>query len=165
MDNSLLSVIIGGCIALVPTIISVCVEPLRQRRQFQREMFLKQIDLVDKPRIEALREYAYQLGAFLAGYSLDNAFSENTFMAAQSRASAFVSPETLLAMNAAYPVIMAGWNDSADMPTQAKLESPEIAHLMRCLNAEMALAPERYNVPARGHNKVRLKCNLYKKQR
>ena len=43
MDSSLISVIIGGTIALVPTIINIGID------------FVKQIDLVDKPRIEALR--------------------------------------------------------------------------------------------------------------
>nr|DAH94489.1 MAG TPA: hypothetical protein [Caudoviricetes sp.] len=166
MDSSLISVIIGGSIALVPTIINIGIDFVKQRQQFQREMILKQIDLVDKPRIEALREYAYQIGAFLSNASIyGDDFSENKYIAAQARAAAFVSAKTLKAMNAAYPVIMAGWNDNPDMSTQKKLESPQIATLMRCLNTEMTLRPKRYNVPAGSHNKINLKCKLHKKKR
>lgn len=143
MTETLLGVIIGGSIAVIPALANILLEPYRQRKQFERELTLKQIDLVDTPKHENLREYAYRLGAYLANVGTDpKLFSRDRFAAAHARAAALVSPETLRAMNAAYPIIVAGWPDSdRDMTTEEKLASPELNELMRCLQAEMVLTP------------------------
>lgn len=143
MTETLLGVIIGGSIAVIPALANILLEPYRQRKQFERELTLKQIDLVDTPKLENLREYAYQLGAYLANAGTDpKLFTRDRFAAAHARAAALVSPETLRAMNAAYPIIVASWPDSdRDMTTEEKLASPELNELMRCLQAEMVLTP------------------------
>lgn len=143
MTETLFGVIIGGSIAVIPALANILLEPYRQRKQFERELTLKQIDLVDTLKLENMREYAYQLGAYLANAGTDpKLFSPDRFAAAHARAAALVSPETLRAMNAAYPIIVAGWPDSdRDMTTEEKLASPELNELMRCLQAEMVLTP------------------------
>ena len=141
MTETLLGVIIGGLIAAIPSIVSAVVTSRGQKARLRQDLKLKQVDLIDAPRLENLREYAYQLGAYLANVGTDpKLFSRDRFAAAHARAAALVSPETLRAMNAAYPIIVAGWPDSdRDMTTEEKLASPELNELMRCLKAEMVL--------------------------
>lgn len=166
MDSSLIGALLGGAIAAVPSIITSVLSLYAQRQQAKRDIAMKQVDLVDVPRIADLREYAYQLGAFVSNASIHDLgdFSETRFIAAHARAAAFVSPETLLAMNAAYPIIMAGWNGSNDdMSVSQKLQSPEITNLLKCINAEMVL--KGCDKPADRNHHIRFQCQIHKRKR
>lgn len=166
MDSSIISALIGGAIATAPSIITGILSLYSQHQQAKRDIAMKQVDLIDVPRIADLREYAYQLGAFVSNASICDLsdFSENKFMAAHARAAAFVFPETLQAMNAAYPVIMAGWNVSNDdMSVSQKLQSSEITNLLKCINAEMTL--KGFEKPANRDHYIHFKRHIHQHKR
>lgn len=51
MDSSLIGVIIGGLIAVIPVVLNGFFEAHRQRAQFVRDRALREIDLIDTPRL------------------------------------------------------------------------------------------------------------------
>lgn len=149
LNSTSFGVIIGALIGIIPTIAVSIIELVKMHRQFKHDLLLHELDMVESPRLNAIREYSRYLGAFLSDSSLNVDFSESGFFAAHANAAVFVSGNTLRAMIAAQPVILSGWyGSSSDMTAKEKLDSPEISVLLNCLNSEMYSSVKYLKIPA-----------------
>ena len=165
LSDTNLGVLIGGLIGIVPTLATIIINLLNQRRQFRHELQMKEIDLIETPRLTALREYCRCIGVFLSDSSV-NSNDESNYLSAHASAAAFVSDETLRAMVAAQPIIMSGWyGDSSGLSTKEKLDSPEIVLLLQLIRSEMYISSKYLKAPTRCSNQVNLKEYLDDKKR
>ena len=146
-SETLWGLIFGAFLAALPTISMYVIEFLRHKSQQKHELRMRRIDLLESPRLAALQEYSRLVGA-LIGSTLDpEHFSVSEFRAAHQRAAMFVSPETYAAMLEAYPVILAGWDDSDDIEPNDKLHHHSILKLNACLHHEMVLESSTGDAP------------------
>lgn len=138
MSETLLGIIIGGAIGAVPSLSLAIIEVWKQRQQQKHELELKRLEMIEQPRLDAIREYARYAGAFLSDM-LDDEFSTSRYLSAFERAIMFVSQETKEAMIKASPIILAGYltYDRRNITTDDKMLSPEVQHLNSCLHREM----------------------------
>lgn len=142
MSEALWGVLIGGIVGALPSVTLVFVEVWKQKRQQAHEVSLRKIDLIDAQRMKAITAFTDQLGAMFAG-SIGSGHSHDNFFAAMEQAAAYVSEETLLAMQEAVPVILAGWRgERNDLTREQKFASPELSRLHDCLRREMHLSYE-----------------------
>lgn len=165
LSDTNLGVLIGGLIGIVPTLATIIINLFNQRRQFKHELHMKEIDLIETPRLSALREYCRCLGVFLSDCSV-NSDDESNYLSAHASAAAFVSDETLRAMVAAQPIVMSGWHgDPSGLSTKEKLDSPEIALLLELIRSEMYISSKYLKAPTRRGNQINLKEYLDNKKR
>lgn len=138
-SDTLLGICFGAALAALPTVSMYIIELIRQKSQQKHELRMKRIDLLETPRLTALQDYSRLAGALIGNELDSDEFSVANFRAAHQRAAMFVSPETYDAMNAAIPVILSGWEDSADMSPLEKMADKRVHTLNNCLRTEMYL--------------------------
>lgn len=139
ISETLFGAIVGYAAGFLPTIVTLVVDIWKMLRQERYQTHLRHIELVEEQRMKALRAFSEQFGAFINTYTSGD-FSVNTYLAAMNQAAMFVEDETLKAMQAATPIILAGWPDwegQEDILPPEKLKSPEILALTECLRREM----------------------------
>lgn len=137
MQESTINLLIGGALGIIPSITTFCLEIWRERRKQKHEISLRNIDLVNSPRIEALREFADQFGAFAAPGD-DAGHSLNKLLAAMQTASLYVDESTLTAMQNAIPVLISAPSSYETRTQRADaLKSPAITAMTKALRHEM----------------------------
>lgn len=115
MLSTLISVIIGGIIALVPSIISA--RTAKENRL--HELRMKRIELYEAERIAALTEFLKCFGAMTSS-ELSQEFDVDRYMAASQKAAAFVSPSTRAIIIEANEYVSKHWDRRA--PENAQLQ-------------------------------------------
>lgn len=163
LSDANIGTLIGGGICILSTFLTMCVERWKLKKQQDHEKFMYLSNLIDVPRMNALCDYSAQLGASFHR-APGNEFSQDKYYAAYQRAALYVSPETLMAMQAATPLLFADGRHGSlpPMTPEEKLESVEISTLSACLQREMALL---YNDSALNqHARSRRKKNQKKQK-
>lgn len=148
MDGSLLGVIIGGCIAIVPSLIGSAISLINERHNRQYEERMKRRELECIAKIDALRQYCESLGSCIAVGKDSNLYRE--YMANFERLSLYVSEETYQAMIA------------LDDPHDILPSDHEYIKLSACLRSEMASALSSSDDPARYHKQERTRNAVQK---
>ena len=136
MSETLIGIIIGGCIGLIPSILTVVLEFCKTRAQRRHELRMQRIELIDKSRIEALLEYSRQLGALL-GDELNDELTFANYNAALQRASVFAAADTRAAMQAVHPLVLAAWNNGTSGNEEPLSSRDEFKRLNECLHREI----------------------------
>lgn len=139
MDNTLLGVIVGGVIALLPSLASVIVSLVNEHRKQQHEMEMKRIEWECSAKIEAIRQYSESIGVCMANQTT-HAYRD--YMANFERLSLYVSEETFKVMI------------DIGNPSQIDPDDPEMRALTKCLRKEM-LSASSSHAPARDHQQKR----------
>lgn len=136
MSDTLIGIIIGGCIGVIPSLLTVFLELIKTRTQRKHELRMRRIELIDSPRIEALLEYSRQLGALL-GDELSEELTFANYNAAFQRASVFAAPDTRSAMQAVNPLLIKAWRDGTSSESLDLVSLPEFCTLNDCLHREI----------------------------
>lgn len=155
MNDTLLGIIIGGAIAIIPNVLTLLADFRKEKLRHTHELRIRRLDLVDAPRMDALREFADQLGALYAD-NLSDIHHIDLFLASMQKASLYVTPETIGAMHAAEKIVMQSWDPDAVSPLSREeiLGSPQISHLNECLRREMRLIYEEPSSSGLLHQKL-----------
>ena len=136
MSDALIGIIIGGCIGVIPSILTIVIELCKTRAQRKHELRMRRIELIDAPRIEALLEYSRMLGA-LMGDELNDDLSIANYNAAFQRAAVFAAPETRAAMQAANTILLNEWRGGMSGQSMELPALPEFQTLNSCLHREI----------------------------
>ena len=140
MSETLLGIIIGGAIGVVPTLVMVFVEVWKQRCQLKHELAMRRMDLIDKPRLEALREYCHQLGAACSPFNRASENSKENYLSALEKAVLYVSPATRDKMIEITPAILEEWERPLDKLRFATGKIAKIHELNEALQGEIYLS-------------------------
>lgn len=139
MDETLLGVVIGGAISLIPHFITAGATIWNNRQQRKHDLRIRRMDLVDAPRMQALQEFADQFGALMS-FGITGSHSVDGLLAAMQKASLFVSEKTWRAMRAAVPALLRLKEDKADTLDRVDLlKTPELRALRQALYGETHL--------------------------
>lgn len=92
MSDTLLAVLIGGAIGVIPSLVIVMAEYWKMKKIQQHELMMKQFELYESNKISILVDYLERLGSLNAG-SLSANFSFDSFYAAAEKAACFVSED------------------------------------------------------------------------
>lgn len=136
LSETTIATLFGAAIGIIPSIVIVVVESMNQRRRERHELAIKRMELIEAPRLEALQEFTLQAGALISGKNEPD-FSRAHFVAALSKVSMYVSPETMHSIQEAYPIIVRGWETSTTNTSSDKLETEAVRRMLDCLHAEM----------------------------
>ena len=139
MDKTLLGVIIGGIIALLPSLTSAIVAIVNEQQKQKHEMEMKRVEWERTAKIEAIRQYSDAIGACIASGGPE---TYRVYMASLQRLSLYVSEETYQAML------------KIDDPRQFDPGDHDLRFLRSLLRAEM-LAASSSHTPARNHQQKR----------
>lgn len=139
MDKTILGVIVGGVIALLPSLATAVVSIVNEHQKQQHEMAMKRIEWECSAKIDAIRQYSESIGACLASNS---PAVYRDYMASFERLSLYVSDETYLAML------------KVDDPRTIDPADRDLRALGVLLRAEM-LSASSGQAPARNHQKKR----------
>ena len=151
IPDTLVGVVIGGILGALPGIATVIASCITSKRQRDHEIHLKALEIVEQPRLDALREYALHVGRLCSGDVGSDAFPTDSFLAIHERAALYVSDTTFRAMESALPKILSGYHGyGADDPSALdRMCSPEIQHLNCCLRREIRSPAHHAYSPAR----------------
>ncbi len=136
LSETTLATLLGAAIGIIPSVVIVVIESMNQRRRERHELAIKRMEMIEAPRLEALQEFSAQAGALISGKNEPD-FSRAHFVAALSKVSMYVSPETMHSIQEAYPIIVRGWEASTANPSSDKLETDAVRCMLDCLHAEM----------------------------
>lgn len=139
MDQTLLGVIVGGSIALLPSLVTAIVGIVNEWQKHRHEMELKRIDQECTAKIEAIQRYSESIGVCIASNSPQ---SYRDYMANFERLSLYVSGETLAEM------LM------LDDPRKLNPDDPDLIKLSVLLRKELFSASAKY-APAHNHQQKR----------
>lgn len=139
MDKTLLGVIVGGVIALLPSLASTIVAIVNERQKQKHEMEMKRVEWESAAKIEAIRQYSDSIGACIAS---GNPETYRVYMANLQRLSLYVSEETYQAML------------KIDDPRQLDPGEHDLRNLSALLRAEM-LAASSSHAPTCDHQQKR----------
>lgn len=149
MNDTLLGVLIGGSIGAVPVVLSVLAELWRNRSQRHHEIRMKQIELYEVPRRDALTAFMRYLGKLTADSHHDLEAKENYYCYARL-AALYVSEETRSLMLKASDLIIKTWNESGSgVTTRDIVESEALHELEIAMARELRLAMDELETPAR----------------
>lgn len=148
MSETLLGIIIGGAIGVVPTLVMVFVEVWKQRCQLKHELAVRRMELLDEPRIKALLEYSQQLGAICSPFSRGDEFSEERYLAALERLALYVPTETRKEMLAITPILLGELRRGVDKCDYTADKLRRIEALNESLRNEMRLTYDEAIKPA-----------------
>lgn len=139
MDKTLLGVIVGGVIALLPSLVNAIVSIVNEWQKQRHELEMKRVEWECTAKIDAIRQYSESIGVCMATNSPD---AYRDYMANFERLSLYVSDETYQAMLA------------IDDPRRIDSGDQEVLALSALLRTEMLAASSSY-VPARDHQQKR----------
>lgn len=135
MDNALLGVIVGGIIALLPTLATAIISIVTERQKQRHEIMMKRLEQECASKISAIQHYSESIGACIALKSSD---SYRDYMANFQRLSLYVSSKTFAAM-----ILI-------DDPRKLNPDDQELIELSVLLRNELLSASSGYN-PANNH--------------
>lgn len=139
MDKTLLGVIVGGVIALLPSLASTIVAIVNERQKQKHEIEMKRVEWERAAKIEAIRQYSDSIGSCIVSGDLD---TYRVYMANLQRLSLYVSEETYQAML------------TIDDPRRLSSDEHDLRVLRALLRAEM-LAASSGQAPAYDHQQKR----------
>ena len=146
LSDANLGIILGGAIALVPTVLSGVFHFLQSRSLRRHELALRRIDLVEPRRLDALQQYMDLLGRCLDQHKINGAVTLSNevpeFLKAHERALLYVGDETAAAMIRALPDILAvdPSGTSASLRLVQRHQLPRLSRLDRpCPDLEPGL--------------------------
>lgn len=135
MSETLLGIIIGGAIGLIPTL-TTCILDFRKERMRQRhELRMKKLELYETDRMHALKQYCAALGACLDINT--NQYDDESFDKMKSDYNKAFNSVSLFVSRTTYEAML-----KVCEPWDKMITEPEIVHLNRCLHAEMESAFE-----------------------
>lgn len=139
MDKTLLGVIIGGVIALLPSLVTAVVSIVNEQQKQRHEKVMKRVDQECTAKITAIQQYSESIGVCIA---LKSPESYRDYMANFQRLSLYVSNETFQAMLL------------IDDPRKLYPDDTELVQLSILLRNELFTASSSY-APARDHQQKR----------
>lgn len=95
MDSTLMGVVVGGVIALLPSLATAVVSIVNERQKQRYEMDLKRVDQECTAKITAIQKYSESIGVCIA---LKSPESYRDYMACFERLSLYVSSDTFQVM-------------------------------------------------------------------
>ena len=95
MDSSLLGVIIGGCLALLPALASALTSLVNQHIKHAHEIRMKRLEWESESKVDAIHKYSESIGKCIADRTDE---SYRAYMACFECLSLYVSDETYSAM-------------------------------------------------------------------
>lgn len=146
MSDTLLAVLLGGGIAILPNLVLVFMERWKQHSQQKHEIRMKQIELYEVPRQNAINGYMECLGLLMADfYHPDDLLK---YFAAYEKAALYVSKETRELMLYANCLVKATWMQKGGSGPIFTL-SPKIEDLNNVLYEELRLSLDKAEKPSR----------------
>lgn len=152
MDNTLLGVIIGGALGVIPAICTAWFSSRNDQKQRDHELKLKKYDLVIVPHVNVIMAFCEAIGKCMSmpKRSADSPEEQALYaeyLAAYERAYPYVSEETRKAM------------ESVGDPWDYAVWDKEISHLNACLGSELRNALNDACRPAGRRNQKNMKRN------
>lgn len=111
MNDTLLGIIIGGAIGVVPTLVTLIINVWQERSRQKHAMCMSRIELFEKTRLEAIQTYAKMAGALMSD-SYGTEFGQDKYFSAYQNTCLFVSQKTRKAMLSFNDVLLVGWRDA-----------------------------------------------------
>lgn len=149
MDETLISVVIGGSISIAAQALTTVFNAWQQHRREKHDYAMRVVDLAEAKRMECLQDFADQLGAFVApGYS--STHDPEHLLAAAQKVALYVDADTLSAINVVLPLLTRDQGKRLELPERvALLKTPEFACLTKCLRREMRSSFDTIKSPQR----------------
>lgn len=141
MDSSLLGVIIGGCIALVPSAVNAVIAIVNEKSKQKHEITLKRIEWECTAKIDAIQKYSESIGLCIAKAETPDAYHQ--YMTAFERLALYVSEDTYRAML------------NIDDPRMINPDDSDLRKLSLLLRDEMRQASALSQKPAIYHQQKR----------
>ena len=130
MDNTFLGVIIGAIAGALPGIISAYSSQRDNQRQREHEIRMKEFDLIDTPRINAILNFSESIGKCIS-------IPRGKIDTEEKRAT---YAEYLVAYERAYPFVSDSTREAMEKlvdPLNCSVDDPDIAVLNACLGNDL----------------------------
>jgi len=159
MNDTLLGVLIGAAGGVATSLFAFLGQIYAHHSQACHEIKMKQIELYQAPRREALEKYMHYLGKMAAG-SLSEKEAHENYFAYANRASLYVNDETRTLIQKASDLVLKAWDESGKNMTSRKIvESPVLNELYVSIAHELRSAMDELAAPQRRRTKEKKKAN------
>lgn len=139
MSENLYGVLIGGLIGVVPSIVLIILEIIRQRMQERHEMNLKKIEIYEIARKQAIQDFMYHLGALLSTH-VTTGLSIIEYNAAAKAVCIYVSNETQEIIERVNYVVHMAWTGNTEDNRRIRellLTDSNVVQLNMCMAIEL----------------------------
>ena len=159
MNDTLLGVLIGAAGGVATSLFAYLGQIYAQHSKTCHEIKMKQIELYQAPRREALEKYMHYLGKMASGSISEKEAYENYFAFA-NRASLYVNDETRALIRKASDLVLKAWNETGKGVTSRTIvESPVMNELYVSIAHELRSAMDELATPQSRRTKEKKKAN------
>ncbi|MBC8531783.1 hypothetical protein [Gehongia tenuis] len=137
MSDTLIAVLIGAAISIIPTVFISVFQFIGQNRQQEFQIKLERTKIYEASRKEALESFMYHLGAMVSDRLPPDKFTPANYFAAAKKACIYVSPDTAKLIETVNKLVDGNWN--AQNHYTYLLDSNEFIALNQAISYELSV--------------------------